>query len=154
MKFPRIILTLVLICFGAVGFADSQTKSKAKNSDQKLVEVKANVMVLNTANQFVNDIKAEDLKVFEDGIEQKITYFSKTLPVLNLGIVVDNSGSMRNVLDEIISEGKTIIANLNQNDEAFVVRFVDSDKVEIFQDWTSDKAELKSALEFMYIEAG
>lgn len=153
MKFPRIIFALFLICF-VVGLADSQTKSKDKKSEQKFVEVKANVMVLNAANQFVEDIKAEDLKVFEDGIEQKINYFSKKSPILNLGIVVDNSGSMRKVLDEIISEGKIIITNLTQNDEALVVRFVDSDTIEIIQEWTSDKAELKSALELMYVEGG
>ncbi len=153
MKLSRIIFSLFLICF-AVGLADSQTKSKDKKSEQKFVEVKANVMVLNAANQFVEDIKAEDLKVFEDGIEQNISYFSKKSPILNLGMVIDNSGSMRKVLDEIISEGKIITANLNQNDEAFVVRFVDSDTVDIYQEWTSDKTLLKSAFEEMYVEGG
>ncbi len=154
MKFPRIILTLVLICFGAVGFADSQTKSKAKNSDQKLVEVKANVMVLNTANQFVEDIKAEDIKIYENGVEQKISNFVKRPEILNLGIAVDNSGSMKFMLKEIVALGKSIVSNLNDNDEAFIIRFVDSDKIEVQQEWTSNKAELKTALEDLYIEGG
>lgn len=153
MKFSRIIFAFFLICF-AVGLADSQTKSKDKKSDQKLVEVKANVMVLNEANQFVDDIKAEDLKVFEDGIEQKISYFDKKSSVLNLGIVVDNSGSMRYMLDEVISNGKIITTNLSPNDEAFVVRFVSSDKIEVSEEWTSDKTKLKSALDNMYVEGG
>ena len=145
-----------MICFCAVGFGFSQDKSKEKDkkSKQNLVEVKANVMVLDAANQFVDDIKAEDLKVFEDGVEQKINYFAKKSPVLNLGVVIDNSGSMRKVLDEVIFEGKVIATNLNQNDEAFVVRFVDSYKVEILQEWTSDKTGLKSAFEQMFIEGG
>lgn len=153
MKFPRIIFALFLICF-VVGLADSQTKSKDKKSEQKFVEVKANVMVLNAANQFVDDIKAEDLKVFEDSVEQKINYFSKKSPILNLGIVVDNSGSMRYVLDEVISNGKIITTNLFPNDEAFVVRFVSSDKIEVSEEWTSDKTKLKAALDDMYVEGG
>lgn len=153
MKFSHIISALFLICL-VVSFADSQTKSKDKKSEQKPVEVKANVMVLDSTNQFVDGIKVEDLKVFEDGVEQKINYFSETSPVLNLGIVVDNSGSMRSVLDEIVYEGKIITTNLNQNDEALIVRFVDSDTIEIIENWTSDKAKLNASLDDLYIEGG
>ena len=157
MKIAQIIFTLFLLCYVAVCFTFSQQKSsieKNKKTVPKPIEVKANVMVLDTENKFVDDIKVEDLKVFEDGVEQKITYLAKRPNSLNLGIIVDNSGSMRYVLDETISLGKSIVSNLNDEDEAFVVRFVNSDKIEVEEEWTSDQTKLKIALENMYIEGG
>jgi len=157
MRLTRILSTLFLFCFAAAGFAlaqDKSSKEKNKKSEQKAVEVKANIAVLNSAGNFADDVKLEELKVFENGIEQKLTYFVKKEPVLNLGLVIDNSGSMRKNLDKITTAASTFIDDLRATDEAFVVRFVDSDKVEILQDWTSNKKDLKEAVENMFIEGG
>jgi Ca-activated chloride channel family protein len=134
MKLTQNIFTLFLLYFAVVGFAFSQNKSlKEKNekAEQKTLEVKANVMVLDAENKFIDDIKVEDLRIFEDGVEQKITRFAKRPEKLNLGIIVDNSGSMRYVLNEIISIGKSIVSNLQEDDEAFIIRFVSSDEIEV-----------------------
>lgn len=156
MKFTRIIFASFLICFVfTFAFAqDKSSKEKDKKSKQKPIEIKANVAVLNAAGNLVDNIKAEDLKIFEDNIEQKITRFAKKAPVLNLALVVDNSGSMREKLDEATAAASSFIDNLQADDEAFVVRFVDSDTVEITQEWTSNKKELKEALGNMFVEGG
>jgi Ca-activated chloride channel family protein len=156
MKLTRVIFALILVCL-ASGFAPAQDKNsneKDKKTEQKPIEIKANVMVLDTADKYVDDIKQEDLKIFEDGVEQKITYFAKKEPILNLGLVIDNTGSMRTQLDKILSTGAVLAINLRPTDEAFLVRFVSSDKIETVQEWTSDKARLKAGLEQMYIEGG
>lgn len=128
MKFTRIIFASFLICFVfTFAFAqDKSSKEKDKKSKQKPIEIKANVAVLNAAGNLVDNIKAEDLKIFEDNIEQKITRFAKKAPVLNLALVVDNSGSMREKLDEATAAASSFIDNLQADDEAFVVRFVDT----------------------------
>jgi hypothetical protein len=43
---------------------------------------------------------------------------------------------------------------MQEKDEAFFIRFVSSDRLEILQDWTSDKTLLNEALEGTYTEAG
>lgn len=157
MKFFPRICALFLICFFAASSVFSQENSSRKNdkqSEPKIVKVRTNLMILDSSNQFVNEVRTEDIKVFEDGIEQKITHFDKKPSVLNLGMVFDNSGSMKYILDEIAAVGKAITTNLTQNDECFVVRFVDSDTIEVIQDWTSDKNEIKSTLENMFIQGG
>lgn len=153
MKYRRNIFILFFIVHAVAGFVFSQKKSP-KEKIEKKVEVKANLMVLNADNQLVGDIKAENVKIFEDGVEQKITYFAEKKNILNLGIVVDNSGSMRYSLDEIIWAGSYVAANLRENDEAFAIRFVDSDKIEILQDWTSNKSLFIEPFNNMYIEGG
>lgn len=159
MKISRIITATLLICVAGIGFAFSQDNSKRdkpqdKKSAAKPVEVKANLLILNADGKFADDVKMEDVKIYEDGAEQKITYFAKKQNAFNVGLVLDNTGSMRPYLDKIVGAGKTIAANLRTQDEAFAVRFVGSDKIEILQDWTADKTVLRNALQEMYIEGG
>jgi hypothetical protein len=143
MKISRTIFaSLVLLCIFGGGFVHSQDNSKKdkpkdNKSAPKPVEVKANLMVLEADGKFA-DIKLEDLKIYEDGAEQKITYFAKKENALNIGLVMDNTGSMRTQLNKIVVAGATFVGSLRPQDEAFVVRFVDSDKVEILQDWTAN----------------
>jgi len=157
MKVSQLIFTSLLCLFG-IGFVYSQDdskkdKSKDNKSVPKPIEVKANLMILEADGKFA-DIKLEDLKIFEDGAEQKITYLAKKENALNVGFVIDNTGSMRLLLEEITKAASILVANLEATDEAFVVRFVDSDNISVIQKWTSNKAELKSALENMYVEGG
>ncbi|HXG86365.1 MAG TPA: VWA domain-containing protein [Pyrinomonadaceae bacterium] len=157
MKLKRSFYALFIICCICSGFAFSQDKSsngKDKNPKQKPVEIKANVLITDSSAYYADGIKAENVKVFEDEVEQKITYFAKKELILNVGLVIDNSGSMRTSLNEITAAGLIFVANLAPKDEAFIVRFVSSDKVEIVQDWTSNKAELKEGLDNMYIDEG
>lgn len=153
MKIARFSFGLFLICLLGTNFVFSQKKNE-KDLPPQPIEIKANVLVLDEKGSPPNDIKAEDLKVFEDGVEQKITYFVKKEPVLNLGLVVDNTGSMRTRLDKVMKASTTIIDYLKPNDRAFIVRFVDSEKTAVWEDWSSDKSLLKKAVGNMFIEGG
>jgi Ca-activated chloride channel family protein len=147
---------LCSICAVAAGFAFSQEKSKEKDKkiEQKPIEVKTSLLVLNASNKYVDDIKQEDLKIFEDGVEQKITSFTKKKPNLNMGLVVDNTGSMRLQLKAINGISQILSNNLQGKDEALLIRFVSSDNIMVVQNWTSDKVLLNKAIGQMYIEGG
>ncbi|HLM61408.1 MAG TPA: VWA domain-containing protein [Pyrinomonadaceae bacterium] len=89
---------------------------------------------------------------------RKETAPKETTPVvqvpLSYGIVTDNSGSYRTILEEVINSVKTIVEANDSDDEAFLVRFVDSNKITLLQDFSSSKEELQSAAEDMFIEGG
>ena len=74
-------------------------------------------------------------------------------PVL-AGIVVDCSGSQRLQLDRIITSTRQLIDALQANDRAFVIRFVDSQNINLAQDITDNKEELTDAAESFFIQAG
>lgn len=114
------------------------------------IQIKANVLVLDEQGKVVTDIKAEDLKVFEDGIEQKITCFAKKENMVNLGLLIDNTGSLQSQINIVNRVSSAFISNMQEKDEAFFIRFVSSDRLEILQDWTSDKTLLNEALEGTY----
>lgn len=150
MKLTRIVSALCLISFFAVSLVFSQNKK----NEQKPVEIKANVLVKDVSDSFVDDIKIENLKIFEDGVEQKLTYFVKKEPILNIGLVMDNTGSMRVFLEDVVRSGKNISNYLIKQDEVFAVRFIDSSKIQLIQDWTSEKRLLNISLDNMFIEGG
>jgi len=111
-------------------------------------------LVLDDKNQYVTGLRSSDVHVYQDGIEQKLTGFAERQLPLSLSFVVDNSGSVREQLDDVIKLTKTIIANTADSDEAQIIRFVGRDHIEIIQKWTNTKKDLNEAADNMYIEGG
>ncbi len=116
--------------------------------------VNLNVRVVDRLNRPVNDVRQEDLRVFENGEPQTIEFFTKEEVPISYGIVIDNSGSLRNQINQVIDAGKTIVNSNKPGDETFLVRFVSSDEIKIQQDWTANKSDLTDALDDLYIEGG
>lgn len=73
---------------------------------------------------------------------------------LSYGFVIDNSGSFRLMLENVILFTNTIIKENTPDDEAFLVRYIGVDKVTLEQDLTDSKSDLIDAAEAMYIEGG
>lgn len=147
MNFSRAIFLLLIFLISA-----HSNFSQDKNTTQTPLTIKANLMVLDSKNQFA-DVKPEDLKLFEDGIEQKITKLTKK-ESLDVGLVVDSSGSLRSQFDTILGTANLIVENLRERDEAFTVSFVSSNNILLTQDWTSDKKLLKGGIGNMYVQGG
>lgn len=76
------------------------------------------------------------------------------LSAVSYGIVVDNSGSYRRLLESVIDASKDIVEENKTDDETFLVRFVDSDKIKVLQDFTDSKPLLRDAADEMFIEGG
>lgn len=163
MKLSRQLFaaTLVFIfaslCFSQAKWEKKSDKKKEEKISKKFrnaLEIKANVFISDASRKPLDDVKIDDLKIYEDGIEQKITYFAKKEDALNLGFVIDNTGSLRPQEKIVAAIGAALTRDLRPVDEAFIVRFVSSDKVEMVQDWTADKKLLDEALKNLYTEGG
>ena len=127
MKQSQFIRVLLIVCLIAVHFAFSQSDPSKKGVNelkQDPVIVKANLSVTDASGRLVEDLKLDQLKLFEDGIPQTLTYFEKKGPIVNLGIVIDNSGSMRESIDKLRDVRSRMAKILLNNSELFVVRFV------------------------------
>ncbi len=92
--------------------------------------------------------KGEKVEKTSVAIEEK-----ETKPI-SLGVVVDNSGSFRMVLEYVIDTTKVVTRNIQTNDEAFLVRFISRDKIETLHDLTGDKTALSAAADEMFCEGG
>src|SRR5688572_12748100 len=116
--------------------------------------VTLHVRVIDRNNRPINDVGKSDFRVFENGVPQQVEFVSKEEVPITYGLVVDNSGSLRNQIGQVIEAAKTIVASNKQGDETFVVRFIASDEIKILQDFTADKNALGEALDDMFIEGG
>lgn len=120
--------------------------------DTELVNL--NVRVVDRYNRPIGNLSQSDFKIFEDGVLQKIDFFSKSDVPTNYSLVIDNSGSLRSQIEQIIEASKILVATNRPADETSVIRFVSSDKIEILQDFTSNKVDLNDALDSLFIEGG
>jgi Ca-activated chloride channel homolog len=116
--------------------------------------VNLHVRVVDRNNRPINDVRNEEFRVFENGVQQQILFVNREEVPITYGLVVDNSGSLRSQIGQVVEAAKTIVASNKPGDEAFVVRFIASDEIKILQDFTADKAALGDALDDMFIEGG
>ena len=73
---------------------------------------------------------------------------------VSYGLVIDNSGSFRMLLDRVITVVSDVIESHGVDDEAFLVTFVSTPKIVLRQEFTSSKSELRDAADNMFIEGG
>jgi Ca-activated chloride channel family protein len=116
--------------------------------------VRLGLTVIDEKNRTADDVKREDVRLFVDGVEQAIGHFEKETAPASYGLVVDNSGSVRGRMHLIIAATRFIVANNQPGDETFLVRFVDSRNIKVFEGMTPDAAAVQRALDDMYVEGG
>jgi Ca-activated chloride channel family protein len=107
-------------------------------------EVVLNATVLDDGRRLVNDLTKDDFRIWEDGAPQTIASFQHQDIPVSMGILVDNSGSMRDKRAAVNSAALDLVKASNSLDEAFIVNF--SDEAFIDQDFTSDLTKLREGL--------
>jgi Ca-activated chloride channel homolog len=122
------------------------------NSQGGSIKVDVSLVVLHTTviddrGKFVDGLKEENFRVFEDKAEQKLSVFKREDVPVSMGLVIDNSGSMRDKRPRVNEAAVTLVQNSNPQDEAFVVNFNDDYYLDLDKDFTSSIPELKEALE-------
>ena len=103
--------------------------------------------VLDDRGKFVDGLKEENFRVFEDKAEQKLSVFKREDVPVSMGLVIDNSGSMRDKRPRVNEAALTLVQASNPQDESFVVNFNDDYYLDLDKDFTSSIPELKEALE-------
>jgi VWFA-related protein len=108
-------------------------------------EVTLHATVVDDHNRLITNLAKSDFTIFEDGKSQKITSFrSEDIPVA-MGIVIDNSGSMREKRPAVNAAAINLVQSSNPQDQVFVVNF--NEEYFLDQDYTSKVPKLKDALE-------
>jgi VWFA-related protein len=103
--------------------------------------------VLDDRGKFVEGLTQENFRVYEDKVEQKLAIFKREDIPVSMGLVIDNSGSMRDKRPRVNEAALTLVQNSNPQDEAFVVNFNDDFYLDLDKDFTNSIPELKEALE-------
>ncbi|HTA70987.1 MAG TPA: VWA domain-containing protein [Bryobacteraceae bacterium] len=92
-------------------------------ADTRLVVLPISVADKN--GKLVTDLKQSSFKVFENGIEQPIKIFKREDVPISLGIIIDNSGSMKEKRQKVEIASLDMVKASNPQDEVFIVNFND-----------------------------
>ena len=116
------------------------------------IKLQVNLVVLHTTvlddrGKFVEGLGQDNFRIYEDKVEQKLTLFKREDIPVSMGLVIDNSGSMRDKRPRVNEAALTLVQNSNPQDEAFVVIFNDDFYLDLDKDFTNSVPELKEALE-------
>lgn len=122
--------------------AQAQDKETTFRSDTRLVVLHASV--LDKTGKLLTTLPRSAFKVFENNVEQPIKLFTREDVPVSLGLVVDNSGSMRNRRKRVEEAALAAVKASNTRDEVTVVNFND----ESFQDveFTGDIKKMEEGL--------
>ena len=126
---------------------DTQSTNK-----QGRIALNVNLVVLHTSvvddrGKFVEGLTQDNFRVYEDKVEQKLSIFKREDIPVSMGLVIDNSGSMRDKRPRVNEAALTLVQSSNPQDEAFVVNFNDDFYLDLDKDFTNSIPELKEALE-------
>lgn len=107
-----------------------------------------NVAVQDKRGSNIRGLKEQDFKIFEDGHPQPIKQFAPEDRPVTLGIIVDNSGSMRSRQPEVVTAALAFVRASNPQDETFVVNFNDRafEGLPPAISFSNDPQELRAAL--------
>ncbi len=115
-------------------------------------EVTLHATVIDERNRLVTSLGKPDFTVFENDKPQEIRSFRlEDFPVA-MGIVIDNSGSMREKRDEVNKAALNLVRASNPNDQVFVVNF--NDEYYLDQEFTPEIKKLQVALEHVESRGG
>jgi Ca-activated chloride channel homolog len=112
---------------------------------KQVEEVVLHAVVVDSKMHLITNLNKNDFTVFENGKPQPITSFRQEDVPVDMGIVIDNSGSMREKRDQVNKAALNLVRSSNPQDQVFVVNF--NDEFYLDQDFTSDINKLRQALE-------
>lgn len=139
----RLLLTLLL----ALAATTPQIRAQADDSDTIRVDTRLVVLhcsVLDRGGKQITTLPRETFKVFENNVEQEIRVFRREDIPVSLGIVIDNSGSMRDKRQKVEAASIRLVKASNRQDEVLVVNFNDDAFLDV--PFTSDISKLEEGV--------
>ena len=145
---PQVFLLLGALSLCALVQPRAAAQQPTFSSEVNVVNVLATVR--NKKGEVVHDLKQDDFAVEVDGRTQPVKYFTHDTDLpLTLGLLVDTSMSMRNVIPEERTASRAFFDQVlrEDRDSAFLIHF--DREVELLQDLTNSRQKLQTALDGM-----
>jgi Ca-activated chloride channel family protein len=143
MKFAvkkALFLSLCVLLVSASAYSQSRRSAKDTSGDGGTV---LSVVAARTNNS-TEQIKAENLFLYENGVEQKIKNFIFDPSPSRIVLLVDNSQTLRAEVEALKNAVKEFVYEIYEGDQVFVVAY--DEKPEIIQEWTDDAKKVETSL--------
>jgi Ca-activated chloride channel homolog len=123
--------------------AGAQDDAPTFTAETNLVPLQ--VTVTDKAGKLLTNLPQSAFHVYENGVEQTIKLFKREDVPVSMGIIIDNSGSMRDKRTRVAAASMALVKASNPQDEVFIVNF--NDDAYLDQKLTSDIKKLEEALD-------
>jgi Ca-activated chloride channel homolog len=120
-------LMAVAVLFSLSVLSIGASAADATPDDYK-ISIKVDLVVLPVSvtdrrGDFVTGLHAQDFRVYENGLPQKVTLFEPEDVPVTVGLVIDSSSSMAAKRPEVIAAAMALVESSNPHDEVFIVDF-------------------------------
>jgi VWFA-related protein len=131
-----------------LGHIDAQVKPETPD-DQSVIRVDTRLVVLHCSvldskGRLVTNLPQSAFKVFENKVEQPIKLFRREDVPVSMGLVIDNSGSMRDKRQRVEAAAIKLVKASNRQDEVFIVNFNDDAYLDV--PFTNEIAKMEEGL--------
>jgi len=110
--------------------------------DTRLVVLHATVV--DKSGRMITTLPQSAFHVFENGVPQQVKLFKREDIPVSMGLIIDNSGSMRDKRQKVAAAAVALVKASNPDDEAFVVNFNEDPYLDC--DFTNQVPKLEQAL--------
>jgi VWFA-related protein len=97
------------------------------------------------SKRILGDLTKDDFEIYEKGVKQQVSYFSRDELPLSILLLLDVSGSVRPILHQIRDGALSALQRLKADDQVAVMAF--ASKSELVQDFTRDRALVSKQIE-------
>ena len=121
LQVAGIALAIVALAYATTPSAAPQAQFTARS---ELVVL--NVRVTDRGGGYATGLTADSFRIFEEGQPQEVRFFESADAPVTVGLIIDSSGSMREVRDRVIAASAEFVESSNPDDEVFALVFSDS----------------------------
>jgi Ca-activated chloride channel family protein len=150
MRRAALLLPILMVCLGVTFVSQDDKQPFGFKVDVQLVELP--VTVRDKDGVMIAGLKKENFQVLEDKVPQQISLFLHEDIPLSMGLIIDNSGSMRNKKERVHSAALTFVRESNPDDETFIIAF--DDFAYLQQPFTGSIGDLVDALDDLDLRLG
>jgi Ca-activated chloride channel family protein len=134
---------------GDGGPASGGTDTKAEVVEGDVVRVDTSLVTIPVSvrdrnGRYAPDLRREDFRVFEDGVEQRIAYFATVDQPFTVALVLDTSGSTEFSINDMQRAASAFVEQLKPADRVTVISF--DDRIDVLCEPTSDREQLNRAI--------
>jgi Mg-chelatase subunit ChlD len=117
--------------------------------DTTLVSIPVSVM--DRDGKYIPNLRKEDFRIWEDGVEQQVAYFASTEKPFTVALMLDTSGSVRFRMEEIQDAAIAFVDQLRPDDKVIVASFDDHIRI---PPATNDRAKLRDEIRRTQLGSG
>jgi Ca-activated chloride channel family protein len=140
------IAILLLVLAATTSAEEPQSASPASGATFKTGTdlVALTVTVTDKADKHITGLMSDQFVVSEDGVRQRLAFFSAESLPLDLAILIDGSASMQGKIELARNAAAGLVRSLRAGDRASVIEFRDA--VRVRQALTTDTSAVESAI--------